>query len=221
MFIHGGFWRAEYDREHVGPLATDLAGRGYPVATIEYRRTGQSGGGWPGTFDDVEAAVRAVPDLIVAALEARGQIVPDLHAPVLAGHSAGGHLALWSASRVPVVRGVLALAPVADLVLAHRLGLGADAVADLLGGGPVERPERYAAADPVQLLPLGVPTIVVHGDKDQLVPVLVGREFVAAAQRSGDDASLVEIPGIEHFALIEPGSSAWSAVLGALAAFGT
>ena len=210
VFIHGGFWRARYDREHVAPLAADLASRGYPVATIEYRRVGQSGGGWPGTLDDVEAAVRAVPGLIGA----------DLGQPVLAGHSAGGHLALWAASRVPAVRGVLALAPVADLGLAHRLGLGAGAVADLLGGGPLDVPERYAAADPARLLPLRVPTIVVHGDDDQQVPVGVGREFCAAARRSGDDTRLIELAGIEHFALIEPGSAAWPAVLDALAALG-
>src|SRR6266508_2585042 len=114
VFIHGGFWRAAYDRTHATPLAADLAGRGHPVAMIEYRRVGHDGGGWPGTLDDVAAAIAAVP---------------ELDRPIVMGHSAGGHLALWYAGHAPhTVRGVVALAPVADLGMAYRLGLGNGAV---------------------------------------------------------------------------------------------
>ncbi len=203
IFLHGGFWGAEYDRAHVGPLAADLASRGYPVVCPEYRRVGQPGGGWPGTFQDVAAGLAAVAD----------RLGPT--APVLAGHSAGGQLALWAAGRVPC-RGVLALAPVADLGRGYRLGLGDGAVGGLLGGGPAEVPDRYAAVDPARLLPLPVPVVVVHGDLDRQVPVGIGRDYVAAARRTGTDARLVELAGVEHFGLIDPLSAAWPAVLAAL-----
>jgi acetyl esterase/lipase len=203
VFVHGGFWRARYDRAHTGPLAADLAGRGYPVASIEYRRVGQPGGGWPGTFDDVRAAVRAV--------------AAELGTPILAGHSAGGQLALWVAGEVDS-RGVLALAPVADLALAHRLGLGGGAVADLLGGGPSDRPDRYAAVDPARNLPLRIRTVIVHGDADGQVPVAVGRAYADAARTAGDDVRLQELPDIDHYAVIDPASTAWSTVLSALTA---
>jgi acetyl esterase/lipase len=219
IFIHGGFWKADFDRQHTAPLAVDLAGHGYPVATIEYRRMGQAGGGWPGTFDDVAAAVAAVPDLVVAAPAARGRIDRDLARPVVAGHSAGGHLALWVAGEVGTgVRGVLALAPVADLALAYRLGLDDGAVAVLLGGGPREVPERYAVADPARRPATGVPTVVVHGADDVVVPIEVGRGYVTAARRAGGDPRLVKLPGIEHFGVIDPRSPAWPAVLAALSA---
>jgi acetyl esterase/lipase len=222
IFVHGGFWRAAYDRAHAAPLAVDLAGRGYPAVTIEYRRVGRSGGGWPGTFNDVAAAVARVPDLIGAELRARGRDVPDLDRPLLAGHSAGGHLALWLATQPETaagVRGVVALAPVADLGLAHRLWLDDGAVALLLGGGPDDVPDRYAAADPARLLPSKVPTVVVHGTEDDVVPVQMARTYVAAARAAGDRTTLTEVVGAEHYALIDPLSAAWPTVLRALGAF--
>ncbi len=208
VFIHGGFWRAAYDRSHTGPLAADLATRGYPVATIEYRRVGQPGGGWPGTLDDVVAAVERVPDLIGT------KIGMDLRRPVLAGHSAGGHLALWYASRpdAAALRGVLALAPVADLALAYQLGLGNGAVADLLGGGPADVPDRYASAQPERA---NVPVTIVHGTEDDVVPATVSRAYVH------EGVKLIELPGVEHYAVIDPHSAAWSTVVGALGAIGT
>jgi acetyl esterase/lipase len=203
VFLHGGFWMAEWDRTHVAPLAADLASRGYPVVTPEYRRVGQPGGGWPGTFDDVEAGVAAA----LARLE--------LPVPVLAGHSAGGQLALWAAGRLPS-RGVLALAPVADLGRAYHLGLDGGAVDRLLGGGPDEVPGRYATVDPARLLPSPVPVVVVHGTLDDRVPVGMSQDYVTAARARGGQARLVELPAVEHFGIIDPHSPAWPAVLSAL-----
>jgi acetyl esterase/lipase len=163
-----------------------------------------------------------VPDLIGAELRARGRDVPDLDRPLLAGHSAGGHLALWLATQPATaagVRGVVALAPVADLGLAHRLWLDDGAVALLLGGGPDDVPDRYAAADPARLLPSKVPTVVVHGTEDDVVPVQMARTYVAAARAAGDRTSLTEVVGAEHYALIDPLSAAWPTVLRALGAF--
>jgi acetyl esterase/lipase len=213
VVVHGGFWRAEYDRRHTGPLAAALAELGHPVAQLEYRRTGQPGGGWPGTLDDVLAGVAALPGLAGPVLGDRLRPGP----PLLVGHSAGGHLALYAAAAAPAaVAGVLALAPVADLAEAYRLDLDSGAVAALLGGGPAEHPERYAAADPRRLLPVPTPTVILHGLLDRQVPVALSRSYVAAARAAGSPVRLVEIGGCEHFGLIDPESPAWAEVARAL-----
>jgi acetyl esterase/lipase len=215
VVIHGGFWRAEYDRAHVGPLAADLADHGYPVAQLEYRRTGQPGGGWRGTFDDVAAGVAALPALAAAAM-------PDLEAatagpPILLGHSAGGHLALWCATAMPsAIRGVLALAPVANLAEAYHLDLDSGAAEALLGGGPDAVPERYAEADPSRRVPLPTRAVVVHGTLDEHVPAVMSRRYVATSRAAGADVELLELPEVEHFALIDPESPAWAKVADAL-----
>jgi acetyl esterase/lipase len=214
VVIHGGFWRAEYDRRHTGPLAAGLAGLGYPVAQLEYRRAGQPGGGWPGTLDDVLAGVDALPELVARALP-EVPVAPG--PPVLLGHSAGGQLALWYASRRPTaVRAVVALAPVADLTEAYRLDLDEGAVRNFLGGGPDEVPERYASADPIRSAGTQVRTVVVHGLLDQQVPPDLSRRFVSAAETAGRDVALIELDECEHFGLIDPTSTVWRYVTHAL-----
>lgn len=198
VVVHGGFWRREYDRAHTGPMAAALAALGHPVAQLEYRRTG-----YPGTLDDVAAGLRALPGLAADSAVEMGRAVPA-GPPLLVGHSAGGHLALWSAANGVEATGVLALAPVADLAEAYRRDLGGGAVADLLGGGPQRVPERYARADPSALPAVPCPVVIVHGDRDAQVPVEMSRQYAA---RTG--ARLVELPGVEHFGVIDPESSAW------------
>ncbi|WFE37532.1 alpha/beta hydrolase [Micromonospora sp. WMMD998] len=213
VVVHGGFWRAEYDRAHTGPMATALAALGHPVAQLEYRRTGQPGGGWPNTLTDVRAGVAALPGLAAAALPGRVAPVP----PVLVGHSAGGHLALYVAAHAPdTVGGVLALAPIADLAEAYRLDLDGGAVAALLGGGPADVPDRYAATDPSALVPVRARTVVMHGTLDQQVPVSTSRSWVAADRAAGGTSILVELAECEHFGLIAPDSVAWPRVVEAL-----
>lgn len=216
LFLHGGFWRAEYDRQHTGPLATALAGRhdgrAVAVVSVEYRRIGQAGGGWRGTFDDVAQAVGAVPALVAEA--APGRV--DLGRVLLAGHSAGGQLALWAAPQLPSLRGVLALAPVCDLAGAYRRELGDSAVAALLGDGPERYPDRYAAVDPLSRLPHGVPVTIVHGERDDRVPIALSRDYTAAARAAGDAVSLRTLPDAEHFGVIDPLSPAWPHVVDAL-----
>jgi acetyl esterase/lipase len=204
VVVHGGFWRAEYDRHHTGPLAADLADRGWPVAQLEYRRTGQDGGGWPGTFADLAAGLALLPALVADLASAVAG------PPLLLGHSAGGHLALWWAGLAgpAAVRGVVALAPVVGLTAAHRLDLDDGAVAALLGGGPQQVPHRYAYAEPRRP---HVPTVVIHGTKDRQVPVTLSRDWTA-----GGHAELVELPDAEHFAVIDPHSAAWPAVVRSL-----
>jgi acetyl esterase/lipase len=211
VVVHGGFWRHGYDRTHTGPLAADLAARGWPVAQLEYRRTGRPGGTWSDTLHDVAAGIAAVPELAGAA----GIAPPG--PPLLLGHSAGGHLALWYAAEAPSsLRGVVALAPVADLAEAYRLDLDAGAVAALLGGGPEQVPDRYARADPSRRVPTGARTVILHGSADRQVPVEISRSYAARAAAAGDDVRLVELTDCEHFGLIDPMSPAWGVVLSTL-----
>jgi acetyl esterase/lipase len=206
VVVHGGFWRDRYDRTVMTPLANDLAARGYLAWNVEYRRVGRDGGGWPGTLEDVAAAVDALAE--------RPEV--DRDRVVSLGHSAGGHLALWLASRkgVPVrMAGVVSLAGVADLVRGHAAGLGNGAVADLVGGGPEEYPERYAFASPAALLPLGVPQLLVHGARDELVPIDQSRSYGRAARTAGDEVELLELPAADHFDVVDPDHPAWAAVV--------
>jgi acetyl esterase/lipase len=223
IFLHGGFWRAAYDRRHTGPLAAALASAGFAVCTPEYRRTGQPAGGWPGTFDDVAAAVDVLPE---AAVQAGGAAI-DGSCVVLAGHSAGGQLALWAASRARLPAGsawfaaqqrahaVVSLAGVCDLAECFRLDLGDGAAVELLGGSPAQFPERYAATDPMALLPAGVPVRLVHGVADDRVPSQLSRSYAQRARAAGDDASCDLVAGCGHFELIDPSSAAWPSVLAA------
>lgn len=230
--LHGGAWRARYDRAHISPLAAHLAGRGFAVASVEYRRGAppqgaQDGpeppvaGRWPDTFDDVAAAVDALPALAVRTL---GADTVDPRRFLLSGHSAGGHLALWAAARhvlppesrwhtgsPPPLRGVVALAPIADLTSAIRLGVCSDAVTELLGGSG-HLAARLPHADPSALLPTGIAVTIVHGTTDNEVPPAVARAYADAAAAAGEEPTAVWLPGRGHFALIDPANPAVSAV---------
>jgi acetyl esterase/lipase len=219
VFIHGGCWRSEYDLRHVASAGAALARRGVAVWTPEYRRIGDAGGGWPGTFGDV---ARATDHLRALAREHP----LDLDRVVLVGHSAGGHLALWLAARdrLPAgsplasadplpVHGVVALAGITDL-RAYGAAPGScnASVPLLLSGAPEEVPDRYAQASPAELLPLGVPQRLLHGALDAIVPVEQSRAFAERASARGDDARLVRIERAGHFDLVAPFSPAWTRV---------
>lgn len=219
VLVHGGFWQSGYDRRLMEPLVADLLPRGWPVLNLEYRTLGEQGGGWPGTFDDVAAGV----DLVTQAPEARAAGL-DPARTLVVGHSAGGQLALWAAARgaLPsdapgadpqvVPAGVVGQAAVCDLARAAREDVGAGAVPELLGGGPDEVPARYALASPQQRLPLGVPTLVVHGRADAQVPLDQSVGYERAARAAGDDVELVTTDE-DHFAHLTPTSAAWRATL--------
>ena len=205
VLLHGGFWRERWDRTLMTPLARDLAARGIAAWNVEYRRVGQEGGGWPGTLDDVSAATDALAE----------QEEVDRRRVAAVGHSAGGQLALWlAARRDPRVwlRAVAALAGVCDLAAAARDGRGDGAVQAFLGGDPAEVPARYAAASPASLLPLGVPQLLVHGAADDVVPPAQSRDYAARARTAGDRVQLVELPGADHFDVIDPAHRAWQEV---------
>jgi acetyl esterase/lipase len=198
VLIHGGFWRQRYGRELQRGIARDLAARGWAAWNVEYRRLG-GGGGWPATFEDVAAAVDALADTGL-----------DLSGPVVAiGHSAGGQLAVWAAARAePRVRltGAVAQAGALDLHKLSRLGTSGGVVNELLEGTPAEVPHRYVMVSPARRLPVGVPLLAVHGERDGDVPVHVSREFAAAASAAGDDCALVVIDDESHYEHLEPGS---------------
>lgn len=226
IFLHGGFWRARYDRAHTGPMATALAAAGYAVCVPEFRRTGQPGGGWPGTFEDVAAAVDRSAALVREA--AAPDVVADGPA-LLAGHSAGGHLALWAAGRhrlgpgsawrsAPMAGGVVVLAGVSGLADCYDQGLGDSAAAALMGGGPGQFPQRYRDADPAVLLPLGCPVRLVHGSLDDVVPATMSLDYAAIGRAAGDDTMVTEVPGASHLDVIDPLSPAWPQVMAAFKA---
>ena len=218
VVVHGGFWRQAYGLELGRPLAVDLANTGLAVWNVEYRRVGGDGG-WPATFDDVAAAL----DLLAGPGQdaAGGRLVLDR--VVAVGHSAGGHLGAWLAGRpglpagtpgaAPIVRlrGVVSQAGVLDLVDSAERGVGRGAAQDLLGGAPDAVPDRYALASPVARLPIGVPVVCVHGTEDANVPIRQSERFVDAARDAGEAVELVTLPGVDHFAVIDPATPAWRA----------
>jgi acetyl esterase/lipase len=205
VVVHGGFWKAEYDIEYGRPLAASLAEHGWAAWNIEYRRVG-NGGGDPATFDDVAAAIDA--------LDAQDL---DLTRVLGLGHSAGGHLVTWAASRGRFPRwsakvdltGVVAQAGVLDLDAAFEKNLGNGAVHAFLGHRPGRDDVRL---DPIQQVPLDIPVHCIHGSDDTIVPISQSRDYVAAATAVGATAELTEVAG-DHFVLIDPASQAWKQTL--------
>jgi acetyl esterase/lipase len=199
-----------------------LAGAGFATWNIEYRRLGNRGGGWPGTFQDVGAAADSLRTLATT-------YPLDLGRVLAVGHSAGGHLATWLAARPrfttdnvlytdrPIaVTGVVSLAGVLDLRRAYDLRVSNGVVQKLLGGTPEQYPERYAATSPMDLLPLGVPQILIHGTEDTSVPYDFSRRYLEAARARGENVELVTQQGADHFEMVDPRSNEWQDVLHAV-----
>jgi acetyl esterase/lipase len=203
VFIHGGFWRARWDastiREIARRCATEL---GVAAWNLEYPRVGMVGGGWPGTG----AAVRSG---VAAALQ---EADADDRPVALVGHSAGGQLALWAAAELPSVALTVSLAGVCDLRAAYRERLGSDAVADLFGGREPTDAE-YAAASPIERLPLGVPSLLIHGDADVWVPMSQSISFAGTA---GSECTFEQLRRTGHYEVIDPRGPAWPALSEAL-----
>ena len=210
VVVHGGFWRAGWDREHAAPQAQAFAEVGHHVAVVEYRRTGMPGGGWPGTFADVSAAVDAVR---------ADPTLPDRC--VLVGHSAGGHLVALAAARPEAsgLAGVVALAGCVDLALTRDEHLGNGAAAAFMGAAD---DAAWTQADPARNPPV-VPVVLVHGDADDTVPLSVSESYLSATRSTAPGAAvdLQRVTGAGHMEVIEPGSPAFRVVLEAVARLAT
>jgi len=208
--LHGGYWRGAFTRTLMDPMTDDLTARGWSVANIEYRRV-DAGGGWPLPLTDTVAACRLLLDRI-----REGRLAGPL---VLLGHSVGGQLALLAARELatPEIAGILALAPVTDVLETWRQGLGDDAATGLLAG--IDDPEPVAiAASPVHRLPIGTRATLVHGLDDARVPHAHSVRFTAAARAEGDAIRLISPERLEHRAAIDPAGEHWPSVVDELVA---
>jgi len=207
--IHGGYWRAKYDLTHAGHLCSVLAAKGLASANLEYRRVGNDGGGWPGTFADIRSAYQFL-------MQNAQRNAFDKQKVIVMGHSAGGQLALCLAAHEPSLKAVISLAGVVDLQRAHQLHLSNDAVVEFLHGTPTEVPDHYHEADPMTLSIPSTHQWLVHGTGDNVVPPAFSRDYVdAKKKRMGkdkEDVHLLEIAGADHFDVIDPRSTAWKQV---------
>jgi acetyl esterase/lipase len=203
--LHGGFWRAPHGRDQLDVVAADLVARGYAVLNIGYRRVGDAGGGWPGTLDDVVLAVEHLAQL------ADTGVAMDRNRIVIAGHSAGGQLALAAAARLRTstrvpVRAVASLAGVLDLERAFALGSGNGAVHAFLDATPAQGPDRYAQASPIALLPLHLPQLVLHGARDTVLPIELAERYVDRARSLGEPVEFPQLPDSGHMDFVDPTS---------------
>lgn len=203
--IHGGYWRAKYDLAHAGQLCEALRAAGIATFNVEYRRVGNAGGGWPGTFADIRSAYRFLR-------QGHSRFDLDLNRLAVMGHSAGGQLALCLAAHEPTVRHAISLAGVVDLKKGFALHLSDDAVAEFLGGKPNAVPEHYREADPMELRIPQATQWLLHGAEDDTVPPEFSRAYVATKKKAGESVQLIEIPRAGHFELIDPASEAFRQV---------
>ena len=195
--IHGGCWSNAYDRDHTLPMAEALSTAGYDVWVPEYRRVGDSGGGWPGSLEDIIAAVEFVTD-------------KTEQPPILVGHSAGGHLALRAAQTGLAIGGVVGLAPITDLVsYGAESGSCQSMVAPFMGDETYSPDASYRDAS-VTINAINIPIAVVIGKEDPIV----GASQVAVF----DAIQITTVDGAGHFDVIHPETEAFSAVLAALEA---
>jgi len=204
FLIHGGCWLNAYGLDHVAGIAESLRRRGIAAFTIEYRRVGDDGAGYPGTFEDVRSAFDSLQ--AIAPHHAL-----DLTRVLLMGHSAGGQLALWLASEPQVrVMGVVALAAVTDLA-AFATPNGCDAaVARLMGSAADAANARYIAASPASrpAPPSGTQVLLVTADADRVVPAGQASAYLSAFPGT----RVQRVPG-GHFDLVAPWTAAWTRVL--------
>lgn len=199
VLVHGGYWRERFTAELMDPIVEDLSRRGWATANVEYRRGPQAV--WPAPLGDVRAGCAAV-----AAWAQEEGIAGPL---IGVGHSVGGQLALLTGAPLD---GVVALAPVTDAVRTYAEKLGDDAAAEYFRATPAQAPERYAGASALAQLPVGRPTLLVHGGDDDRVPVGHSLDFLGAALAAGDAVTGLILPRLSHLAAIDPTAEHWPAV---------
>jgi acetyl esterase/lipase len=201
MHIHGGFWRAEYDLALANPVCAAFDSRGVATWNLEYRRIGNPGGGWPGTFQDIRTGYRFLSQIA-------SKYKLDSSRLLVMGHSAGGELALCLAAHEPTLKRVISLSGVVDMEQAWELHLGNNAVGEFLGGTPKEVSEHYREADPMQLS-IKATQWLIHGASDDVVPSSLSRNYAEQKRNRGEDVHYLEIASAGHSDLIDPHSAAW------------
>jgi len=212
IVIHGGYWRAKYDLGYMGHLCAALTAKGFATANAEYRRVGNAGGGWPGTFSDIRSAYQFLSQMSKKALKKKERrFAFDPARVVVIGHSAGSQLGICLAARESGVKAVISLAGVVDLQRAYALHLSNDAVVEFLGGTPAEVPDHYKEADPM-MLRVKAKQWMVHGKADDVVPPQFSSDYVAAKLKMQEDACLAELAGAGHFDVVDPRTVAWKEV---------
>lgn len=219
LVLPGGMWRPT-DRTRSWAAARALAEAGHLTAAVEYRR---GPGQWRAALDDVVTAVEQIQ------LSGREWTLHN-EAPrtiTLVGHSSGGHLALWAASRaslpadspwhpaVELVTGVVAMAPAADLTAMATAGAGDGAVTTFLGGTPDEVPEAYDAADPSRLQP-GVPLRLLQGADDDVIPAALTQAYADRLSAQGVDHALRVVDDLGHEGWGDPDAAVWPGVVAAV-----
>jgi acetyl esterase/lipase len=229
VIVHGGCWQARLGGlEIMNRVSDDLRRRGYVVWNIEYRRLGQAGGGYPGTFADVGQGVDKLRNL------ARTYAV-DLRHVVVLGHSAGGDLALWAAARghlpktSPLVTAkplhlaaAVSLGGIADLAAYRDRGPaicgGPTTIDQIVGAAQRAGANVYADTSPAALVPLGARQLIVSGDVDPIVPKAFGHDYAAKARAAGDRVQVLDMPDAGHFELIDPRAGQWKTIVAAIEA---
>jgi acetyl esterase/lipase len=228
VLVHGGCWQSSYGLDLMDPMAADLRRRGLAVWNIEYRRLGETGGGYPGTFIDLGQAFDALR-------MAAQRYTLNLSKVIAVGHSAGGQLALWAAARARLpqdsplrsadavhVSAVVTLAGINDLAAYRQSGPacdGASTISQLINAPPRPLDQALADTSPRALLPLGVPQLIASGSSDGIVPPHFGRDYALAARAAGDKVDALDLSGADHFGLIDPSSPAWRTLIPKILAF--
>ncbi|WBS03644.1 alpha/beta hydrolase [Pseudoduganella sp. SL102] len=218
VLVHGGCWTVQYGGiTQMRAMAGALAAQGIAVWNVEYRRHDEEGGGYPGMYQDMGRAV----DLLHA------QPVLDLERIVIVGHSAGGHLAQWAASRHKLPRWspawvadplpiptVISLGGLADLRLqASLIHSSCERETAQLAGVPSrERPDVFADTSPAEMLPAGIRTVLIHGELDSISPPSVAEAYAHRARAAGDPADVIVLPGASHYDEVAPSSPCWPLV---------
>ena len=226
VFFHGGWWQSAYDLGYAGYLCAALRHEGIACWSVEYRRVGATGGGWPTTFQDAAAGFDFVGTLAKLYALDRSRVV-------VMGHSAGGHLAFWMAGRHHIephsevylprpqvaLRGAIALAGVVDLRLTIDLAGYFTFAHDkaevyaFMGGTPQQVPQRYQAGNPGDLLPFQVEQVLLQGDQDEQIPPQLPTRWAELSRSRGSGAEVRMLAGVDHFDLVDPESKAWGTVL--------
>ena len=219
VIIHGGCWLSSYDLTLMDAMAEDLTARGYATWNLEYRRTSDPGGGWPGTFRDVANGLNYLRTL-------SNDYPVDLDKILVTGHSAGGHLTLWlgaqaqlsdqsqiAVANTPAIKGIVSLAGITDLKTYYApSGCGGN-LKNLIGGSPEEYENRYRDGSPISFVPLDIRQVLVNGESDNIVSISHITPYFEAASAAGDSIQLITIPSAGHFEVITPGSIAWPEIV--------